>query len=62
MPISTLGSVAVDSASQTGTGAVVLPVGTTAQRPSVTVASIRYNSTTSLVEYYDVNTSTWKSM
>ena len=62
MPVSTLGSVAIDSASQTGTGAVVLPVGTTAQRPTVTVASIRYNSTTGGVEYYDVNTSTWKSM
>lgn len=62
MPVSTLGSAAVDSASQTGTGAVVLPVGTTAQRPSVTVASIRFNSTINGVEYYDVNTSSWKSM
>jgi hypothetical protein len=62
MPVSTLGSAAVDSASQTGTGAVVLPVGTTAQRPSVTVSSIRFNTTINSVEYYDVNTSSWKSM
>ena len=62
MPVSTLGSSAVDSASQTGTGAVVLPVGTTAQRPSVTVASVRFNTTINSVEYYDVNTSSWKSM
>ena len=62
MPVSTLGSAAVDSASQTGTGAVVLPVGTTAQRPSVTVASVRFNTTINSVEYYDVNTSSWKSM
>jgi hypothetical protein len=61
MPITTLGSAAVDSASQTGTGAVVLPVGTTAQRPTVTVASIRFNSTLNKIEYYDVNSSTWKA-
>ena len=61
MAVSTLGSVAIDSASQTGTGAVVLPVGTTAQRPTVTVASVRFNSTTNKLEYYDVNTSAWKS-
>jgi hypothetical protein len=61
MPVSTLGSVAIDSASQTGTGAVVLPVGTTAQRPTVTVASIRFNSTLNKIEYYDVNSSTWKA-
>jgi hypothetical protein len=62
MPVSTLGFAAVDSASQTGTGAVVLPVGTTAQRPSVTVASVRFNTTINSVEYYDINTSSWKSM
>jgi hypothetical protein len=62
MPVSTLGSSAVDSASQTGTGAVLLPVGTTAQRPTVSVASIRFNTTTNRIEYYDVNTATWKGM
>ena len=62
MPVSTLGSVAVDSASQTGTGAVVLPVGTTAQRPTVSVVSIRFNTTTNGVEYYDVSASTWKAL
>lgn len=62
MAISTLGSVAVDSASQTGTGAVLLPSGTTAQRPTVSVASIRFNTTTNGVEYYDVNSATWKAM
>jgi hypothetical protein len=62
MPVSTLGSSAVDSASQTGTGAVLLPSGTTAQRPTVSVASIRFNTTTSSIEYYDVNTATWKAM
>lgn len=62
MAVSTLGSVAVDSASQTGTGAVLLPSGTTAQRPTVSVASIRFNTTTNGVEYYDVNSATWKTM
>lgn len=37
----------------TGTSALKLPVGTTAQRPTPVVGMIRYNSTTSLVEVYN---------
>ena len=40
--------------SSTGTSALKLPVGTTAQRPvTPVVGMIRYNSTTSLVEVYN---------
>jgi hypothetical protein len=38
-----------------------LPVGTTAQRPASPVGGmIRYNSTTTNVEYYDAVNSVWK--
>jgi hypothetical protein len=35
------------------TGAMQLPAGTTAQRPTAVAGMIRYNSTTNLSEYYD---------
>lgn len=44
----------------TGTGAITLPVGSTAQRPSVpSTGMIRMNSTTGYPEWYDISTSTW---
>ena len=39
--------------SVTGTGALTLPVGTTAQRPTPVTGMTRFNSTTSLTEYYN---------
>jgi len=42
------------------TGALQLPNGTTAQRPTVSNGMIRYNSTLNLAEYYDG--SAWKSI
>ena len=41
-----------------GTDYILMPVGTTAQRPATPAAGMtRYNSTTSLLEYY--NGTTW---
>jgi hypothetical protein len=42
-----------------GTGAVVLPVGSTAQQPTGVVGMLRFNSSNSVVEYY--NGSAWIS-
>ena len=50
----------LDFKSANGVGAVVLPAGTTAQRPSGTSGSIRYNSTTGQFEGY--TTSAWGSI
>lgn len=45
-----------------GTGANVMPVGTTAQRPASPVTGMyRMNSTTQTPEWYDVVTNTWVS-
>jgi len=45
----------------TGTDGIVLPKGTTAQRPSdVQSGELRFNTTTNLAEYYDGNN--WKSI
>ena len=49
----------LDIASGTGTGALRLPVGTTAQRPSGTTGLIRQNSTTGNPEWWDATTSSW---
>ena len=44
----------VVSASFSGTGAIILPSGTTAQRPSTSTAGMfRYNSTSCQIEFYD---------
>ena len=50
----------VSDQDNTATGYFDLPNGTTAQRPSAASGMIRYNSTTSLAEYYDG--ATWKSI
>jgi hypothetical protein len=50
----------LDSTSQSGSGALQIPTGTTAQRPtSPTNGMIRKNSTTGFVEYWDPATSSW---
>jgi len=49
----------LDSASGTGNGALKLPVGTTAERPSGQPGLIRQNSTTGNPEWWDATTSTW---
>lgn len=49
----------LDLASATGTGAMKLPVGTTAQRPTGATGLIRQNSTTGNPEWWDATTSTW---
>jgi hypothetical protein len=48
------------TASFTSTGAVKVPVGTTAQQPSPVTGMIRFNSTTSLYEGY--GTSAWGAL
>ena len=35
------------------TGALYLPVGTTAQRPTASLGMLRYNTTLSAIEYYN---------
>lgn len=49
----------LDVASSNGTGAMRLPVGTTAQRPTGQAGLIRQNSTTGNPEWFDTTTSTW---
>jgi hypothetical protein len=49
----------LDSSSGTGTGALRLPVGTTAQRPAGATGLIRQNSTTGNPEWWDATTSQW---
>jgi hypothetical protein len=50
----------LDVASKTGTGAMTLPAGTTAQRPtSPSNGMIRKNTTTGYIEYWDIATSNW---
>jgi hypothetical protein len=43
----------------TGTGALIVPIGTTAQAPSVTAGALRFNTDTSLIDFY--NGATWKT-
>jgi hypothetical protein len=45
--------VRADTLVATSTGALTLPSGTTAQRPTPFVGMIRYNTTTSLIEFYN---------
>lgn len=42
-----------------GTGAVVIPSGTTAQRPTGEAGAIRHNSSTGLLEYFDSVNNKW---
>lgn len=53
-------AVQLDIKSANGVGAVILPAGTTAQRPSGTSGSIRYNTTTGQFEGY--TSSAWGSI
>ena len=56
----TVQAIALDTASGNGTGAMALPIGTTAQRPSSpTVNQQRYNSTLGAPEYW--NGTSWVS-
>ena len=57
---STVSPAFVSDQDNTSTGYFDLPNGTTAQRPSAASGMIRYNSTSSLAEYYDGNA--WKSI
>ena len=50
----------LDFKSANGVGAVILPAGTTAQRPTAATGMIRYNSTTSAYEGY--NATAWTSL
>jgi hypothetical protein len=51
--ITSSGSITTDKGSSDGTGATLLPVGTTAQRPTAVQGYFRYNTTTSAFEGYD---------
>ena len=55
----TIGKIQLDIASLNGTGALQLPTGTTAQRPTGATGLIRQNSTTGYPEWYDATTSNW---
>ena len=45
-----------------GTGAVKIPVGTTAQRPTAERGKVRYNSDNDKIEAYYNDTSSWRSL
>jgi hypothetical protein len=50
----------LDSTSQSGSGAIQIPVGTTAQRPAVPAnGMIRKNTTTAALEFWDPTSSSW---
>jgi len=60
-PVDTASNVSVDIQAANGvltyadssTGGMLLPVGTTAQRPTPVTGQIRYNTTTNAVEVYN---------
>jgi hypothetical protein len=54
-----IGNIQLDVGNADGTGALKLPVGTTAQRPAGVAGLIRQNSTTGNPEWWDATTSTW---
>ena len=58
------GTVTADASFKVATtDSMIIPSGTTAQRPSTGVAGmIRYNSTTDSIEYYDVTETAFKSL
>ena len=62
MAISTFGPAAIDSSLQAGTGAMSLPSGTTAQRPTGASGLFRFNTTIGKVEWYNTSTSSWQSI
>ena len=45
--------VTADTLVSTGVGALTLPVGTTAERPTAVVGMIRFNTTTGATEIYN---------
>jgi len=45
-----------------GTGAMILPIGTTGEQPAGAAGEFRYNSTTGLIEWYDAVAAVWKSV
>lgn len=53
-----LGRIAQDT-SASGTGAIDLPSGTTAERPTGSGGLIRHNSTTGLLEFFDTVANQW---
>jgi hypothetical protein len=55
----TIGKIQLDIASLNGTGALQLPTGTTAQRPTGAAGYIRANSTTGEPEWYDAVNAAW---
>ena len=52
----------LDVANQNGTGAMLLPTGTTGQRPAGSSGMVRLNQTTGYPEYYNNTTSAWQSL
>jgi hypothetical protein len=61
MPVSTIGGAAIDSFNFNGTGAALIPSGTTAQRPTSPVnGMIRFNTTLGLLEEF--RDSGWRNL
>ena len=55
-------SLNLDVGNQNGTGAVILPNGTTGQRPSGSTGMVRVNQTTGYAEYYNGSISAWATI
>jgi hypothetical protein len=61
MPVSTIGGAAVDTVAFNGTGGLIIPTGTTAQRPaSSSPGQLRYNTTIGALEFN--SGSAWTSL
>jgi hypothetical protein len=61
MPVSTIGGAAVDTVAFNGTGGLIIPTGTTAQRPtSNSPGQLRYNTTIGALEFN--SGSAWTSL
>ena len=53
MPVSTIGPAGLDGSNSNGTGALRLPSGTTAQRPSNSSGYFRHNTERKTIEFND---------